>query len=243
MEKLTRQEAKKRGLPRCYGSACKKHPSLLGERYVSGSCVSCAKEYLVRNRLENLERTKATARRNNVTLKEKRKKDPVKRAAKLALDKKYRAIHKDTVRAGIALWSLRNPEKVKAYAKKIKEKNKSKILAANKLYVKNNPEKRKASTRAWRQNNKPYLASVSRGRNAAKLLRTPKWVGPDEMWLMKEAYELAALRTKMFGFAWHVDHIIPLCGKIVSGLHVPTNLRVIPAVENMSKLNKFEVAL
>jgi len=242
MERLTRQEAKKRGLPRCYGSTCKKHPSLLGERYVSGSCVSCAKEYLVKNRLENPERTKATMQRNNAVLNENRKKDPVKRVAKLTADKKYRSTHKDATRAGIALWSLRNPEKVKAYAKKTKEKNKSKILAANKLYVKNNPEKRKASTRTWRQNNKPYLALVSRGRNTAKLLRTPKWVAPDEMWLMKEAYELAALRTKMFGFAWHVDHIVPLCGKIVSGLHVLANLRVIPAVENMSKLNKFEVA-
>lgn len=212
MEKLTRQEAKKRGLPRCYGSVCKKHPSLLGERYVSGSCVSCAKEYLVKNRLENPERTKATMRRNNAVLNENRKKDPVKRVAKLIADKKYRSTHKDATRAGIALWSLRNPEKVKAYAKKTKALNSGNI---NALTVK---------------------------RRLAKLHRTPKWAGPEEQWLIKQAYQLAALRTKMFGFAWHVDHIVPLCGKIVSGLHVPANLRVIPAVENMSKLNKFEVA-
>jgi hypothetical protein len=53
--------------------------------------------------------------------------------------------------------------------------------------------------------------------------------------MMEQAYELAALRTRMFGFAWHVDHIIPLQGKIVSGLHTPYNLRVIPGVENVRK--------
>lgn len=212
MEKITRQEAKKRGLPRCYGSTCKKHPSLLGERYVSGSCVSCAKEYLVKNRIENPERTKATMRRNNRVLNEQRKKDPTKHAVKLAMDKKYRSANKEKVRIGIALWSLRNPEKVKAYAKKTKAVNSGNI---NALTVK---------------------------RRLAKLHRTPKWVGPEEQWLIKQAYQLAALRTKMFGFAWHVDHIIPLCGKIVSGLHVPQNLQVIPAAKNMSKLNKFEVA-
>ena len=73
-------------------------------------------------------------------------------------------------------------------------------------------------------------------------MRTPKWLGIEELWLMKEAYKLAALRTKMFGFLWHVDHVIPLRGENVSGLHVPTNLQVIPAVENIRKKNSFVVA-
>jgi len=71
--------------------------------------------------------------------------------------------------------------------------------------------------------------------------RVPKWIDTEDKWLMKEVYSLAEIRTKMFGFAWHVDHIIPLCGKIVSGLHVPINLRVIPAAENMAKYNKYNV--
>ena len=39
----------------------------------------------------------------------------------------------------------------------------------------------------------------------------------------------------------HVDHIIPLQGAIVSGLHVEGNLRVITATENMIKRNRYEV--
>jgi hypothetical protein len=50
------------------------------------------------------------------------------------------------------------------------------------------------------------------------------------------------LRTKMTGIEWHVDHIIPLQGKNVSGLHTPYNLQVIPASWNTAKGNKFEVS-
>lgn len=42
----------------------------------------------------------------------------------------------------------------------------------------------------------------------------------------------------MFGFQWHVDHIVPLTSQIVCGLHSHTNIRVIPGAENISKNNR-----
>ena len=87
----------------------------------------------------------------------------------------------------------------------------------------------------------PQIAAYEANRRAIKLQRTPKWVDSEELWLIKEAYALAALRTKQFGFNWHVDHIVPLQGRYVSGLHVPGNLQVIPGVDNISKCNKYEV--
>jgi hypothetical protein len=75
-------------------------------------------------------------------------------------------------------------------------------------------------------------------RRCAELKRTPTWLTENDYWMIEQTYELSALRTKLFGFAWHVDHIIPLQGKYVSGLHVPTNLQVIPATENLRKANK-----
>jgi hypothetical protein len=53
-----------------------------------------------------------------------------------------------------------------------------------------------------------------------------------------EAKKLAGLREKLFGFPWHVDHIIPLRGKLVSGLHVWNNFQVIPKETNLQKGNK-----
>jgi hypothetical protein len=105
---------------------------------------------------------------------------------------------------------------------------------------------------AYRQNNQDYFtkyaathraqhAAKSRHRQAALLNRTPSWLDEDDFWLMEQAYDIAAVRTKMFGFSWHVDHEIPLLGKFVSGLHVPTNLRVIPAKVNLCKSNKYTV--
>jgi hypothetical protein len=68
--------------------------------------------------------------------------------------------------------------------------------------------------------------------------RTPSWLTEDDFWMMEQAYELAILRSNITGFAWHVDHIYPLQGKDVSGLHVPLNLQVIPWRDNLFKANK-----
>jgi hypothetical protein len=62
--------------------------------------------------------------------------------------------------------------------------------------------------------------------------RTPIWANLDAM---KLVYLVAEQRTRLTGIAQHVDHFYPLNGKTVSGLHVPLNLRVIPAAENLRK--------
>jgi hypothetical protein len=136
-----------------------------------------------------------------------------------------------------------NLEASRNYGRKYKAKNRELISQKHKEYVLNNPEKRKQTMKEYRQRTKPLQAYYARKRQASILNRTPKWLTKDDLWLIKEAYELAALRTKIFGFKWHVDHIIPLQGKTVSGLHMIENLQVIPEKHNLSKHNKFEVSL
>lgn len=95
--------------------------------------------------------------------------------------------------------------------------------------------------RRYKQTEKGKLNSLANDakRRAAKMRRTPAWLTEEDYWMIEQAYELAALRKKMFGFSWHVDHVIPLQGEMVSGLHVPTNLQVIPWIVNVSKANKY----
>lgn len=74
-------------------------------------------------------------------------------------------------------------------------------------------------------------------RRCAKLNRTPKWLSEFDLFFIEEMYHLATLRSQTLKTPFEVDHIIPLQGKTVSGLHVPTNLQIISRYENRSKKN------
>jgi len=115
----------------------------------------------------------------------------------------------------------------------------------NSAYVTSYRAKRAELNREYNKNysaaNRASILAKCRARQAAQLQRTPRWVGPEELWLIKEAYSVALQRSQITGFKWHVDHIVPLQGKLVSGLHTPNNIQVIPATLNCSKNNKFEV--
>ena len=81
----------------------------------------------------------------------------------------------------------------------------------------------------YSKNKHKFLANNSKRRAACKQA-TPTWADLD---LINDVYLEAAY------FGYHVDHIIPLRGKLVCGLHVWDNLQIIPAQENLKKGNSF----
>ena len=121
-------------------------------------------------------------------------------------------------------WQRKNKEKAKEYTEAWRAKNKNKIAEVSK---------------EWRSNNKGCVAAHAAKRRNSKLLRTPKWLTLDQLKQIELEYELAAWCSKTMNTKYHVDHIIPLRGKTVSGLHVPWNLQVIPAEENLKKHNSW----
>lgn len=97
----------------------------------------------------------------------------------------------------------------------------------------------RAKVAKWRKENKEYVIAYNAFRHAAKLKRTPSWLTDQQKQEMKAIYERAKNLTLVTGITHHVDHILPLQGKLVSGLHVPTNLQILTESENCSKQNFF----
>lgn len=149
-------------------------------------------------------------------------------------------------------WRLDNKEKRKAQRDREYAKNSEKIKARSAEYRKNNPDIVKAAYKRWTEANKEYVREKHREWVAAnkehvyatnsarhKRLRQsiPSWQSKQEI---REIYKQAIELSKQ-GIQYHVDHIIPLQGDLVSGLTVIANLRIIPASENVRKSNKFSV--
>ena len=103
---------------------------------------------------------------------------------------------------------------------------------------KNKPEHNRACLK-WMKQNPDKVNATNAKRRAFKLQRTPKWLTQKHLDDISHFYKQARELTKTTGIIHHVDHIIPLKGKTVSGLHVPSNLQVIPASDNCSKGNAY----
>lgn len=94
----------------------------------------------------------------------------------------------------------------------------------------------KAYNKQWHSANPGKAGALYSRKRAAKLLRTVSWADGAKI---AAFYAKARQLSKETGIVHHVDHIIPLQGKLVSGLHVETNLQVIPWFTNIKKKNKF----
>jgi hypothetical protein len=127
-----------------------------------------------------------------------------------------------------------------ARTKKYRDSEKGKVTEKTYAQSDSGKQSRKLAIKKYEQGvGKATKVSRTIFRRLAKIQRTPAWLTDIDFERINNEYRVAALLTKVTGSAWHVDHIVPLQGKMVSGLHVPSNLRVLPATENIRKSNNF----
>ena len=107
-------------------------------------------------------------------------------------------------------------------------------------FAKENPNVVNARGRKWARNNRDSRNANWAEYHAKKLERTPTWLTKKHRQEIKEFYLICKMFQMYTGQKYHVDHIVPLRGEFVSGLHVPWNLTVLPASENCSKFNKYD---
>lgn len=156
--------------------------------------------------------------------------------AALAWNEANKAKH----RANVKAYYARNPEKARAVVAAWRKANPDKIKALNDSWQAANPEKYLRISSSWKLRNKAHVSAKGAARRAMKLQRTPAWLTEAHLSAIKAVYAEAIEKTRTTGVCWHVDHIVPLLGKNVSGLHVPWNLQIIPGSENMRKGNRHD---
>ena len=147
----------------------------------------------------------------------------------------YRATHRNSRNERKRAKYAANPKPAREYAAKRYQKLAVRLRAVGRARYAANASREIARALEYKKNNRAQVTAIQARRNAAKLRATPSWAN---RFFIEEAYRLAELRTKMLGYPWHVDHIVPLQSKLVCGLHVEHNLRVIPGVENIRKSNR-----
>lgn len=140
-------------------------------------------------------------------------------------DNKKKLATPEQLRERYLRWKEKNPTRAKEYyeAKKLDETYK---------------QKQKENTIRYRKNNPGWMAAQCAKRRAKQLQATAGWDTELTEFLSEEAHHLRGLRDASTGIIWNVDHIVPLQGKEVRGLHVWNNLQVIPKRLNVQKLNR-----
>jgi len=159
---------------------------------------------------------------------------------KKAKSQQYRTEHPDYCKDYYAA----NQDRYLAFSRVFRQEHPDKAKADNEKFKRDNPEyfqeyrdthkeETAARTKKWTQENPARKAASTAKRRAALLQRTPPWL-TDEHWArIQEIYDSCPP-------GHHVDHIIPLQGETMSGLHVPWNLQHLTSEDNLSKSNKLE---
>lgn len=150
----------------------------------------------------------------------------------------------------VADWVAANPDKVEQhranpkraeYAKKRYQRDRAEVLAAKRLERQQKPELFKERERAYALMYPGKVRAKGARRRKSLIRATPHWLTAIQQAQIEEFYELAVAKQMQTGVMQDVDHIVPLQGRDICGLHVPWNLQILTEFDNCSKHNKFDV--
>lgn len=163
-----------------------------------------------------------------------------KHKERLAIERrvKYAANHEHEL-AVKRKWREENQDKLKQYNKRYLDKNPERLESIKK-WRKDNPEIGAQKSKQWFKNNPHMNAAYASKRRAAEKRQTPSWADWDEITKIFRARDNVAKATNA---EYHVDHIVPLRSKIVSGLHIHQNLQILPGDENVKKRARLDEKL
>lgn len=133
----------------------------------------------------------------------------------------------DAVRANDRARYAANPERKKNNRREYVKRNHEVVKAKQRIRYKTNPRPKESQN------------AMNARRRASKLNATPPWTTPEMRLEMKNIYKQSIEMSKQLGVKFQVDHAVPLKGVVVSGLHVPWNLRIITQQENLSRPKVF----
>lgn len=157
------------------------------------------------------------------------------REAMVLRSQAYRLANADKVKESTIRWRKENAVEYAAMKKAWRAANKEKVIAQRSANHFANRDRELARNSAWKKDNKPKVQASIAKRTASKLSATPTWADTE---LIEAFYRRSDAESALTGIQHHVDHIVPLQGKTVCGLHNEFNLQVLPGSVNQSKSNR-----
>jgi hypothetical protein len=141
--------------------------------------------------------------------------------------------------AEMRAWRARNPERVKQQKRESAKRHPGAQRKRFAKWLAENGERNLEHKRKWRKENPAAVRASRMARYASQTNGTPAWLTRAQKQQILQFYKRAAQMTRDLGMKYEVDHIVPIRGRIVCGLHVPWNLQILTRSENAKKHNKF----